>query len=88
MNVFHSFTVRSLQQNRSRTLVTLIGFILSMALFTAVIQGANSGLQFLIRSEEARTGAFHGYYCDITQEQMEEAREADGVRDIATWQHF
>jgi len=87
MNVFHSFTVRSLLKNRSRTLVTLIGIILSMALFTAVIQGANSGLQFLIRSEEARTGAFHCYYCDITQAQMEEARTAKGVCASATWQH-
>ena len=87
MNVFHSFTVRSLLKNRSRTLVTLIGIILSMALFTAVIQGANSGIQFLIRSEEARSGAFHGYYCEITQAQLEEARAAEGIRASATWQH-
>ena len=43
-NVFHSFTRQSLKKNRSRTIVTIIGILLSMALLTAVIQAVNSGL--------------------------------------------
>ena len=45
MNILHRFTRKSLLANRSRTLVTIIGIILSMALFTAVIEGAYSGQQ-------------------------------------------
>lgn len=44
MNVFHRFTRRSLEKNPTRTLVTIIGIILSMALLTAVIEGGNSGI--------------------------------------------
>ena len=52
MNIFHRFTRRSLSANRSRTWVTIIGIVLSMAMFTAVIEGAYSGQQFLVRSIE------------------------------------
>ena len=38
MNIFHCLTRRALAKNRTRTLVTIIGITLSMALFTAVIQ--------------------------------------------------
>ena len=45
MNVFHRYTRRSLRLSPARTLVTIIGIVLSMSLFTAVIEGAYSGLQ-------------------------------------------
>ena len=64
MNIFHQFTLASLKKNRVRTLVTVIGIVLSMALMTAVIEGANSGLAYLFRREIAQTGAFHGFWCE------------------------
>ena len=85
MNVFHRFTRASLRQNRSRTLVTIIGITLSMALVTAVIQGAYSGVQFLVRSEESGVGAFHGYYYDLTAEEAAQVRQADFVKKSAAW---
>ena len=85
MNVFHRFSRSSLARNRIRTLATLIGIVLSMALVTAVVQGAYSGLQFLIRSEQARTGAFHGYYYGLSEEEAERARQAPNVKDAAVW---
>ena len=86
MNVFHRFTRASLRQNPSRTLVTVIGIVLSMALVTAVIQGAYSGIQFLIRSETARVGAFHGYYYELTADQAQQAQQAENVKTSAVWQ--
>jgi len=85
MNVFHRFTRASLRQNRSRTLVTVIGIMLSMALVTAVIQGAYSGIQFLIRSETERVGAFHGYYYELTDDQAAQAKKAENVKTAAAW---
>lgn len=64
-NVFHSFTRQSLKKNRSRTIVTIIGILLSMALLTAVIQAVNSGLSYLRRSETLENGSYHGIYKDI-----------------------
>ena len=57
MNVFHRYTRRSLRLSPARTLVTVIGIVLSMSLFTAVIEGAYSGLQYLIRGEVEVSGA-------------------------------
>lgn len=85
MNVFHRFTRASLKKNPSRTLVTVIGILLSMALVTAVVQGAYSGIQFLVRSEETRVGAFHGYYYNLTPEEAEQARQALNVKSSVTW---
>ena len=36
MNVFHRVAQRSMRANRMRTIVTIIGVILSAAMFTAV----------------------------------------------------
>ena len=38
MNVFHRYTRQALRKNRSRTWVTIVGIILSVALFTAVTE--------------------------------------------------
>ena len=40
MKLFRQFTWQSLKANRSRTLVTIIGIILSVALLTAGAAGA------------------------------------------------
>ena len=86
MNVFRAFTRRSLMEKRSRTLVTIIGIILSMSLFTAVIEGAYSGLQYLVRVEETRTGRYHGHYYGIDAETLNTVRQTDGFAETTAWQ--
>ena len=85
MNVFQRYTLASLKKNRSRTLVTIIGIVLSMALITAVIEGAFSGVSFLIRSEEARLGRFHAFYYSLSPEEREAARDQKNIRESAVW---
>lgn len=60
MNVFHRYTRQALRKNRSRTWVTIVGIILSVALFTAVTEGAYSGVQYLVGAAEYTVGRFHG----------------------------
>ena len=86
MNILHRFTRKSLMANRSRTWVTIIGIILSMALFTAVIEGAYSGQQFLIRSVEEKDGRWLVFDAELTQKQADELRRTDGIADSAVWQ--
>lgn len=86
MNIFHKITRKSLAKNRTRTVVTIIGIMLSMALFTAVIEGAYSGLQYLIRVEEEQVGIYHGFYCDVTEEQATELMQRDDIKEYASWQ--
>lgn len=85
MNIFHRFTLASLKKNRVRTLVTIIGIMLSMALLTAVIEGANSGMQYLVRAETERVGAFHGYWREVEADKVSELARAEDVNKTAAF---
>ena len=74
MSIFTKLTQRYLSKNKTRTIVTLIGIIVSMALFTAVIEGAYSGYQFLKNREIAVTGQWQVIMNDVNQEGLEEAK--------------
>lgn len=80
MKIMYQYTLRALRMNRTRTIVTIIGIILSVALFTAVTEGAYSGQQFYIRLVEQDTGSYHVYFRDLTAEQLD-ALEKDGQID-------
>lgn len=86
MNVFHRFTQKSLKRNKSRTLVTIIGIVLSMAMFTAVMESAYSLLQYLRRVEVDTVGGFHGLYIELPEEEAEIVRKTDGIQKTAVWQ--
>lgn len=85
MNVLFKYTRRSLLQNKSRTLVTVVGILLSMALFTAVIEGAYSGLQFLIRGEIDMNGAYHGVIWDLPEDKLTTLTENGELADWNLW---
>ena len=86
MNVFRRYTLRSLRLNPARTLVTIVGVALSMSLFTAVIEGAYSGLQYLIRGEIEVEGAYHGYYYNLDGATKDRVLADDALADAAAWQ--
>lgn len=60
MNIFSRFTLRTLAKNKMRTMVTIIGIALSMAMFTAVTSIVVSFQQYLLRTEIARDGVWEG----------------------------
>ena len=74
MSIFTKLTQRYLSKNKTRTIVTLIGIIVSMALFTAVIEGAYSGYQFLKNREIAVTGEWQVIMNNVNDEGLEEAK--------------
>ena len=87
MNVFRKYTRQSLARSPARTLVTVVGIILSMSLFTAVIEGAYSGLQYLIRRAVELEGAYHGYYIGLSEEQAADIIGNDtALANTAIWQ--
>ncbi len=79
MSIFQKFTLRALKKNRVRTLVTIIGIIISMAMFTAVVESVYSAVQFLIRNEVAASGAFHGYYTNMSASEAEALAVQEGI---------
>ena len=86
MNVFHRYTRQALRKNRSRTWVTIVGIILSVALFTAVTEGAYSGVQYLVGAAEYTVGRFHGCYQNLTEQQASQLSREREITKKSAWQ--
>ena len=61
MNVFNKVTLQSLKKNKTRTIVTIIGIILSAAMICAVTTFASSVMNFAKESTIYSDGNWHGY---------------------------
>ena len=88
MNVIKSFTLKSLRRNKKRTIVTIIGVIISAAMITAVATLATSFIDMLQRGEIADSGNWHAQISGLSTENtgtVSESGEVDAVffsRDI------
>lgn len=83
MSIFRKYTRESLKKNRTRTLVTIIGIILSMTLFTAVIEGANSGIVYMRDMVKEMEGSYHGFVSNLNQEQLEKLKNNSDIDKVA-----
>lgn len=59
MNIFGRLTRKTMKKNRIRTLVTIIGVILSTAMFTAVTTFVSSMMNFGLRTYQYNAGDWH-----------------------------
>ena len=65
MNIFNKVTMESLKKNRARTVVTIIGVILSASMITAVTTFTVSLQSFLVELEIANNGNWHVKFTDV-----------------------
>ena len=65
MSIFHRVAVQSMRKNRTRTIVTIIGVILSAAMFTAVTTFAGTLLHHLQRSAAYQSGTYYFSLLDV-----------------------
>ena len=82
--IFQRFAVKSLAANRTRTLVTIIGITLSMALLTAVIEGAYSGWVYMRDIMVEENGSWEGAFLNQTEEQREIILQEDEIKEAAS----
>lgn len=85
MNIFHAYTRKTLRLNKTRTLVTIIGIILSVALITAVAEGAFSGIVYMRRVTEARIGSFSALYEHMTDDEAADVAKDPEVAQTVSW---
>lgn len=71
MNIMQKLTLRHLKENKRRTLVTVIGTIISVAMITAVATLAISFLDLIQRQEIADRGEWHVQYHNVSEAQAE-----------------
>lgn len=60
MNVFQRVTIKTLKENKTRTIVTIIGILLSLSMFTAVTVSISSFRNFMLEIAIQREGNWHG----------------------------
>ena len=70
MNLLNKLTTKSLKLNKKRTIVTIIGIILSVALITAVASMAVSFKESYIKFEKSSSGDYHYAFFDVKQEEL------------------
>ena len=88
MNVLHKLTLQSLRQNRTRTIVTIIGIILSTAMLCAVTTFVTSFQQYLLDDSVYSSGSWHVGQKDTTYGAYQELSQADGVAEAVYLQHL
>jgi putative ABC transport system permease protein len=71
MNIINKLTLRHLKENKRRTLVTIIGVIISVSMIMAVSTLGVSFLDIMKRQSIADNGEWHVQYGDVTAEQID-----------------
>ncbi|RHT74302.1 ABC transporter permease [Ruminococcaceae bacterium AM28-23LB] len=72
MNVIQKLTLRHMLLNKRRTLVTVLGIVISVAMLTAVSTFTGSFMDLARRDTLARTGDWQVKYVNITREQADQ----------------
>ncbi len=79
MNIFKQFTLRSLKENKTRTVVTIIGIILSVAMFTATIEAFVTVQNYLVDYAEMYNGKYHVGFYDVEYNDISKITEDERV---------
>lgn len=83
MNILSKVTWQAMWKNKTRTFVTIIGVILSAAMFTAITTAAYSFWDFAVRGFEYEKGDFFVQFDYATAEQAASLRQESGIVHIA-----
>lgn len=79
MNILNKVTRKALSRNRMRTLVTIIGIVLSAAMFTAVTTSITSMQEYMKKSCEAIDGSWYAKYTSADVSKYKEICSDDDV---------
>lgn len=83
MNAFNKVTLESLKKNRTRTVVTIIGIMLSAAMICASTTFVSSMQNFVLRCEIYSSGDWHGAVYDAAYKDYEDIRDSGKVSSAA-----
>ncbi|GAJ97825.1 ABC transporter permease [Geomicrobium sp. JCM 19055] len=83
MNIVNKVTIRHLKENKKRTLITLIGTIISVAMIMAVATLGSTFLDLMKREAVTSSGDWHVGFEDVQHEQLRALEESDWLGDVA-----
>ena len=82
MDLLNKLTIKNLKLNKKRTIVTIIGIMLSVALITAVATMYSSAIKSLITFETYHKGDFHVAFYDVDANDLSFIRNNKGVDKV------
>lgn len=88
MNVFNKVALQGLKKSRTRTIVTIIGVILSAALITAVTTFGVSLLNYMANGAAQKYGAWHVAFSDVDSAFVQQRTNDKEVVNTATFENI
>ncbi|MGN1029963.1 MAG: ABC transporter permease, partial [Bacilli bacterium] len=82
MNLLNKLTIKNLKLNKKRTIVTIIGIVLSVALITAVATMYSSLITSLIDFETLQKGNFHVAFYDVDLSDVKSFKNNRNIENI------
>ena len=88
MNIFTKVTLKTMKQNPVRTLVTIIGIMISTAMFTAVTTFTISLLSFMFRTQVYEDGSWHAAWAASDYGKYQELLGDEKIDKVAAGQEL
>ncbi|MBU5226379.1 FtsX-like permease family protein [Clostridium senegalense] len=88
MNIFNKVALQGLKKSRTRTLVTIIGVILSAAMITAVITFGVTLLNYMKNGAISKYGDWHVAFLDVNSSFVQKQIDNDEVANTATFKNI
>lgn len=83
MNLYTALTLRYLKENKKRTIVTIIGIILSTALICGIGNIYNSLIDYQVRETVGNRGDFHATVYDVQKKDLSKVTKNAGISKYA-----
>lgn len=83
MNIMNKVTLKGLLKNKTRTIVTIIGVILSTSMITAVTTFVSSLQNYVINFTIADEGDWHGAFYGIDEKDYSSIKDNDKIEEVA-----
>ena len=88
MNIFNKVALQSMKKNRTRTIVTAIGVVLSTAMITAVITFGISLLNYMANGAAQKYGGWHIEFEDVNSSFVAGQASNDKVASTTTFENI
>lgn len=88
MNIFNKVTLQGMKKSRTRTIVTVIGVILSAAMITAVVTFGISLLNYMANGAITKYGDWHVAFFDVDSSFVQEQINNNKVANTATFENI
>ena len=85
MNIMQKLTVRQMLLNKRRTIVTILGIMFSVALFTSVSIILPSFMEMFQRAEIQQSGNWHTIYNHVTASDLPVITEDESTAETAVF---